>query len=83
MIHMRVDFSGSSFYETKDLELFQGIVEEMVAEAADVPEAERTALRTRAAAALFRCAADGERDPEVLKRRALAALRAGPPPTAP
>jgi hypothetical protein len=80
---MRVDFSGSSFYETKDLELFQGIVEEIVAESAGATEAERAALRTRAAAALFRCAADGERDPDVLKRRTLAALRDEPPSSAP
>ena len=73
---VRADTTNFPVYETADLDLFQRILDDTIAEleASDPALAGDPALRIRVAAALFKCAENGERDYVVLKRAALASM---------
>jgi hypothetical protein len=74
-------------YEQQDLDLLSTLLDEAMGELAGerhraAPADGHDDLRDRLAAALFRCASEGDRDPESLKRSAITiAIGGGAPPT--
>jgi hypothetical protein len=80
-----VDTTNFPVYDTTDLNFFQRILEDILtdlgaSDATAAADGDRT-LKIRVAAALFRCAENGERDYDVLKRAALACVAGSGTPT--
>jgi hypothetical protein len=73
--------ASSLGYDSSDLAYFDGLVDEIVADLrqadADRLRTEEPVIRARLAAAVFRCAAPGERDNVALKRRIVGIVAGG------
>ncbi len=78
---IEIDTSDYPVYNSEDLAYFQEILGDMLEDLRDLngaplPDKQERLLKVRLAAALFKVAEGGERDPQALKRSALATLGA-------
>jgi hypothetical protein len=78
---LHVDASNFPVYETKDLDLFQSILNNIVEDYESVgylSESDKEYLKARLAIAIFQSAESGDRDYERLKQSAIEAVSAAP-----
>jgi hypothetical protein len=78
---LHVDASNFPVYDTKDLDLFQSILNNIIEEYESVgylSKSDKEYLKTQLAVAIFKSAESGDRDYERLKQSAIEAVSAVP-----